>query len=158
VVKKRRSKKELEQLLADALANNERQASTIGELNASVKTLLATVQGLQHELESALTDNYTGIEGARRWLAEHIGYDLRQVVKCPSCLGISTKPTNPEKIGARFRCQNCGLVFFIVKVLSTDPVSIRTAVKEAQYETVVDVDEAPAPGRVWPLRLPSGCK
>jgi hypothetical protein len=154
----RRTKKELEQLLAAALEEKDQQTQTIRDLNVSIESLLATVQDLRHELENSLADNYRGIEGARRWLAEHIGYDLRQVAKCPTCLGISTTPTNPEKIGARFRCKNCGQIFFIVKVLSTDPMSIRQAVRDAQYEAAVDISVDPEPVVVLPRQLTSGRK
>lgn len=129
----RRTKKELEQLLAEALEERDQQALLIRDLNTSVDSLIATVQDLRHELENSLAENYRGIEGARRWLADHIGYDLRQVAKCPTCLGTSTAPTNPEEIGAEFSCRGCGQVFYIVKVLDTSPTTIRRAVKERQY-------------------------
>jgi hypothetical protein len=161
----RRTKKELEQLLADALADRadawadrERQANTIGALDSSNRELLATVQDLRRALETALVENYRGIEGARRWLADHIGYDLRQVAKCPTCLGTSTAPTNPEEIGAEFCCRGCGQVFYIVKVLDTSAATIRRAVKERQYASVVDVKvESSTPASRFP-QLPSGQK
>ena len=136
-MKTRRTKKELEQLLTCAVADNIRQAHEIRDLSRTVQELLATVHDLRHELETSLAENYRGIEGARRWLADHIGYDLRQVAKCPVCLGTSTAPTNPEEIGAEFCCRSCGQVFYIVKVLDTSATTIRRAVK-ASRPTIID--------------------
>jgi hypothetical protein len=161
VVKIKRTKKELEQLLADALAEKEQQAREIHDLTESVTVLTETARDLRRELENALVENYRGVEGARRWLAEHIGYDLRQVAKCPTCLGTRTTPTNPEQIGAEFRCLGCGQVFYIVKVLDTSAYTIRQAVKESKYSayaSVVDVKVESSPVDSGPRQLTSGHK
>lgn len=99
---------------------------------------------LRADLGNATRAAYLGIEGARRWLAEHIGYDLRQVAKCPRCAGVKTAPMNPEKIGARFVCKACGQVFFIVKSISDDPDAIRYAYQEARQAEQLEVEVLPA--------------
>lgn len=114
------------------------------EKDAIIQDLHSAVAELNEKLSGLLsTTNYNGVNAARRWLAEHIGYDLRQVAKCPCCTGINTTPANPEKIGARFICKDCGTVFFIVKTLHTDPASIRNAYHDARQEEEFEVEVLP---------------
>ena len=115
----------------------------LSEKDDLIRQLRDDLLDLREDLRHATRAAYLGVEGARRWLAEHIGYDLRQVAKCPRCTGIKTAPMNPDRVGARFVCKSCGQVFFVIKCLSASPEHIRQAYQEARQEEELTVEVLP---------------
>jgi len=78
-------------------------------------------------------------------VVEGIGYDIRQLARCPRCNSIDTLPFDKVHVGSLFVCRACGNAFYLIRALDTTPEGINRAKEAAALELPESTQKTVAP-------------